>query len=368
MYVWGDIYIVRKETTLQMGKLISGIQQVGIGVPDVHQAWDWYRKAFGIDVRMFEERAEAALMKRYTGNEVHERHAALALHMGGGGGLEIWQFTSRTPQPASFIPKLGDTGVFVLKVKCQDAMAMLKMQKARGLDVNGQVKQRSDGSSHYYMDDPHGFWFEVVESKEWFGPSDYGGGVGGAVIGVSDIDRAIKLYGGVLGYDHVVQDDTKVFEEWIDLPGGTERYRRVILKRSEASKGPFSELLGSGELELVQAIDREPKAIFSERFWGDLGFIHLCFDVRNMKDLELDLTAAGYPFTVDSSNSFDMGEASGQFSYIEDPDGTLIEFVETHKIPIIKKIGWYVDVRKRAQGNPLPKWMLRLLAINRIRD
>ena len=52
----------------------------------------------------------------------------------------------------------------------------------------------------------------------------------------------------------------------------------------------------------------------------------------------------GSTFTVDSSAaqsgaSFDMGEAAGFFSYIEDPDGTLIEFVETHKVPILKKIG-----------------------------
>ncbi|MEZ4895109.1 MAG: hypothetical protein R2778_19105 [Saprospiraceae bacterium] len=46
----------------------------------------------------------------------------------------------------------------------------------------------------------------------------------------------------------------------------------------------------------------------------------------------------GHPFTIDSSGSFDMGEAAGYFSYIEDPDGTLIEFVETHKIPILKKV------------------------------
>ena len=45
-----------------MGKRISGIQQVGIGIPDVHKAWKWYRNAFGIDIRMFEEAAEAALM------------------------------------------------------------------------------------------------------------------------------------------------------------------------------------------------------------------------------------------------------------------------------------------------------------------
>ncbi|MGB1100696.1 MAG: VOC family protein, partial [Flavobacteriales bacterium] len=104
-----------------MGKRISGIQQVGIGIPDVHKAWKWYRNAFGIDIRMFEEAAEAALMTRYTGGEVHARHAALALHMGGGAGMEIWQFTSREPQPAPFEGQLGDTGIFICKVKCKDA-------------------------------------------------------------------------------------------------------------------------------------------------------------------------------------------------------------------------------------------------------
>ena len=73
----------------------------------------------------------------------------------------------------------------------------------------------------------------------------------------------------------------------------------------------------------------------------------------------------GHPFTVDSSNSFDMGEAAGHFSYIEDPDGTLIEFVETHKIPIIKKIGWYLNLRNRPADKALPNWMLKALRFSR---
>ena len=35
--------------------------------------------------------------------------------------------------------------------------------------------------------------------------------------------------------------------------------------------------------------------------------------------------AKGFPFTVDTGDTFDMGEAAGAFSYTEDPDGTLIE-------------------------------------------
>ena len=63
-----------------------------------------------------------------------------------------------------------------------------------------------------------------------------------------------------------------------------------------------------------------------------------------------------------------MGEAAGHFAYIEDPDGTLIEFVETHKIPILKKIGWYLDLTKRDALKPLPRWMLKSMGLNRKKD
>jgi hypothetical protein len=77
----------------------------------------------------------------------------------------------------------------------------------------------------------------------------------------------------------------------------------------------------------------------------------------------------GHPFTVDSSGSFDMGEAAGYFSYIEDPDGTLIEFVETHKVPILKKIGWFLDLRKRKNpAKPLARWMLKMMGMGREKD
>ena len=75
----------------------------------------------------------------------------------------------------------------------------------------------------------------------------------------------------------------------------------------------------------------------------------------------------GFEFTVDTANSFDMGEAAGRFAYIEDPDGTLIEFVETHKIPIMKNYGWYLDLQKRSPEKPLATFILRALALGRVK-
>ena len=74
----------------------------------------------------------------------------------------------------------------------------------------------------------------------------------------------------------------------------------------------------------------------------------------------------GFPYTVDSGDKFDMGDAAGHFSYIEDPDGALIEFVETKKIPVLKKIGWYLDLKKRDAQKPLPNWMLKAMRFNRV--
>ena len=62
-----------------------------------------------------------------------------------------------------------------------------------------------------------------------------------------------------------------------------------------------------------------------------------------------------------------MDNASGRFCYVEDPDGTLIELVETHKVPILKKIGWFLDLQKRDQEKPLPNWMIKMLALSKVK-
>ena len=94
--------------------------------------------------------------------------------------------------------------------------------------------------------------------------------------------------------------------------------------------------------------------------------------MRGMDELKSYCESKGYPFTVDSKkahegNSFDMGEAAGHFSYIEDPDGTLIEFVETHKVPLLKKLGWYLDLRQRDPQKSLPDWMLGMMRFSRVK-
>lgn len=355
-----------------MSKIICGIQQMGIGVPNVPVIWKWYREHFGVDVRIFEEAAEAPLMTRYTGDTVHARTATLALSMEGGGGFEIWQFTSRSTEKPSFTVQLGDYGLFACRIKSKNVQETYQFMVAKGADLLCAPQKLPNGQEHFLLRDPNGNIFDIVEGGGWFMDTRFEGktgGVAGAMIGVSSIEKALPLYKDILGYSTIEYDYTEVSPAFEKIPGGTNKVRRVLLSHKELRKGPFAKLLGPTQIELIETPDRtDARSIFENRFWGDWGFIHLCFDIQGMDALQAECEAKGFPFTVDSGKTFDMGEAGGRFSYIEDPDGTWIEFVETHKVPVMKKLGWYIHLRNKKPGAFLPNWMLRAMRFNRVKS
>ena len=351
-----------------MIKNISGIQQIGVGVTNVYEAWKFYRLAFGADIPVLDDNSVARLMLPYTGGQPQERHAVLAINIQGGGGFEIWQYTGRTPAFPSFSILPGDLGINIAKVKCSNADDAFRVFAGKGIRTNDKVYSDDPGRAFFYCTDPWGNIFQVIEDTYCFKNTGFPtGGIIGAIIGVSDAERSLRFYSGVLGYDQVLYDKTGCFED-LDYPAnGKNSYRRVLLKHTEERKGTFSRLFGPSQIELIQVLDREPRQIFKDRYWGDPGFIHLCFDVYDMPAVINYCNNNGHKVTVDSSADFEMGEAAGHFVYIEDPDGTLIEFVETFKIPVIKKIGWFLSLKKRDHEKPLPDWMLKALSFNRVK-
>jgi len=355
------------------GYIVSGIQQMGVGVHDLTLAWEWYIKAFGMDCRIFEEEAEARLMLPYTGGEARSRHAVLAMNLQSGGGFEVWQHKGKEPEYRGRETKLGDLGIFACKMKVKDVEGAWQYWTKSGVEVLGRPTGDPSGKKSFFVKDPFGNIFHIVGATDWFmNLKKISGGSYGAIIGVTDIEKAMQLYSDILGYDRVVYDISGVFDDLSPVPGGNGLFRRVLLAPTRPFHGGFNPLFGQSVIELIQSTDRIPTRIFEGRLWGDPGFIHLCYDIRGMDNLRKYCLEAGFPFTVDSQESheggsFDMGEAAGHFAYIEDPDGTLIEFVETHKVPIIRKLGWYLDMRKRDPNKPLPSWMIKSLRFSRVK-
>lgn len=350
--------------------LISGIQQVGVGTSNFTESWKWYAEMFQMNIKILEDDTVAERMLPYTGNAPQKRHACIAINLQGGGGFEIWQYSERTPQPVPFTIQIGDLGIFAMKIKCTDAAKFHNEIKSKYNKVS-DLSESPNGTKTFWIEDPWGNFFQAVEYPVIYRDMKcLSGGALGVLIGVTDIEQSLTVYRDILGYDEVVYDKTGKFDDWSMMPGSGETYRRVLLTHSKSRKGAFSEIFGKSYIELVSAIDRQPRKIYEGRYWGDPGFIQLCMDVVNMKELGTFCREKGYPFTVDScpgDTGFDMGDASGHFTYIEDPDGTLIEFVETHKIPVVKKLGWFIDLKKRDATKPLPRWLLGCLRWNKVK-
>lgn len=348
-------------------KVICGLQQVGIGVKDANESWKWYRTHFGIDIPVVADEGVAERMLPYTGGKPQPRFAILAVSLQGGGGLEIWEPRGRELNYPAQQPRLGDLGIFIAKIKSRDVKATFEEFSRKGLRLLGEPTAFA-GIRHFYMQDPWDNILEIVEDPYVMVPSKQftTGGSFGAVFGVSDMDRSVAFYGKLLGYDKVLADETGVFKDMECLPGGTRKVRRVLLAHSKPFEGPLSELMGPSQLELVQALEEPVVKLYENRYWGDPGYIQICFDVRNMESVRADCEALGHPFVCDSGVDFDMGDANGHFTYIEDPDGTLIEFVETFRIPVVKKIGFYIDFTKRDDRRPLPRWMIKALRFLRV--
>lgn len=355
--------------------IISGIQQIGIGVENFREAWKYYNEIFAMDVKILEDDTVAELMLPYTGNQPQKRHAGIVINMQGGGGFEIWQYSQRIPQKIDFDIQFGDLGILVAKIKSRNVkQSYEEFLKKSKVQILGGLSKSIDGDETFYIKDIYGNIFQIVHDDYILREEHRStGGPVGAALGVTDIDKALTVYRDILGYDKIITDKEGVFEDISGLNSGKMRFRRMLLTHSQPRTGSFSKLFGPSYIELVQALDREPRKIYEGRFWGDPGFIHLCFDIKNMDALREKCERQGFRFTVDSSvkhndvNSFDMGEAAGHFSYIEDYDGNLIEFVETHKIPIMKKLGLYLNLRNRDPEKPLSTGILKALRFGRVK-
>lgn len=351
-----------------MNYVINGIQQVGIGVTNAEEAWAWYRKHFGMDVPVFKDAAKANLMTKYTGGKTESRYAILALNMKGGGGFEIWQYTSRKAEAGVRQPELGDLGIIAIKLKTDDINKAFNHLKNLKADIVSQIATQPDGRKHFFVNDPYQNLFQIVESNNWFQKQEFPiGGVCGAIIGVSNTDKTLTLYQNKLQHKELIYTQNQLFDDLGALKNGNKTYKRTLIKNNNVFTGPFSKLLGNTELEFIESSESNPWKTFENRLWGDLGYIHLCFDVSGMNELNESASQIGHSFTVDSSTSFDMGKAAGHFSYIEDPDQTLIEFVETHKVPIIEKLGWYLNLKKRKNRKALPDIVVKGLGLKRVK-
>jgi catechol 2,3-dioxygenase-like lactoylglutathione lyase family enzyme len=350
-------------------KRINSIQHIGVAVQNMDDSLKFYRAVFGMNIPFFDSVQPAPLMDIYTHNATITKRASMIMNLQGGCAMEVIRPTSFEPKKADFQIQVGDIHIFQVHFKTNDIQAMHEHCKNQDVPALSTLVKNPLNKDVFDLQDLDGNMFRVEESNEKYHDMGHASnGVVGCSIGVKNIEASMKLYADILGYDKIVYDATGTFEDYVHLPGGKGKFRRVRLEQSAPTGGGFAKVIGKTFIELIQALDREPNRIFKGRIWGDSGFVHLGLDVKNMADLGSELDAAGFGFRCDSSNALSMGKTRVHCTYIDDPDGTLIECIEVYKVPIIEKWGIFLNVEKRDPLKPLPNFMLKALRFSKIKD
>ncbi|GAA2754531.1 VOC family protein [Amnibacterium kyonggiense] len=133
---------------------------------------------------------------------------------------------------------------------------------------------------------------------------------------VSDLDRSIEFYHGLLGFPFQSEPspwfDGDELAQGVGVPGA--RLRQCCL------------LVGDGVLELLEYENREPSD--GPVHQNHLGAMHVAFRVDDVAAVQAELEAKGVEF-FSSSHVVDDGVLAGwRWVYFHDPDGIPLELVE----------------------------------------
>ena len=323
-------------------KRLYGIQQIGIGVENLGEAVSWYRKHLGARVKAFEDHEVATHMAPYMSGKPAKKSAIMLLNPAGGGGFELWQYTDRKPKVPDQELHLGDPGINYIKLESNNLKQVKKQFSTEII---------SEGINWIVIRDPFGNAIMISENREC---GAYLTGVKGVGIGVSDMEAAVAFYQEVLGFSQTDTDASPM------INCGDYKVHAVSLEHTRSSSGRLGTFFGQPNIDLIKSPDRPATKTYEKRNWGDPGLMHICFDVYNLPGWVNDGVQNNAPFTVLSNPDFQMGDAQGHWGYFEDPDGTLIEMVETHKIPIIAGLGWFIDLRKMSPDRPLSRLFIKV--------
>ncbi len=352
--------------------MIAAMQHYGFGVTDRDRSWAFYRK-LGFDVPMSLNQSRATRMEPLVGGD-YERKVVIAANLLGGATLELYQYISTEPIPFPSDWRWGDPGMSATALKVTSLNKALEIVKdIPGTIVSGPLPWPAKPEwKAALVKDPDNLLLYFVEIPDMsFSLRRDGEVIGGAVfptIAVTDMDRSLGFYRDILDYREIVYDWKGKDPMLSTIPGGDRQMRRVLLSDPRPPISFYSFYLDRGWIELVEVEGEKGPHVYHGRRWGDIGQMEVCFDVHDIRSTFDELVNRGAkPLLEPNTDEFDMGHGStALFAYVADLDGTMIELAEATRLKLTNKLS--IDLRKRKQGKPLPRWLMRMSRFKRIKD
>jgi catechol 2,3-dioxygenase-like lactoylglutathione lyase family enzyme len=321
--------------------MINGIQHIGLGVANRDKAFEFYKNVLGFSVTISRHSGNCPGVLPIIEND-ETRDVVIAMNPYGGGLVELFQYTSKSPKP---VPKRVDftyNGYLFFGLKVKNVGKALDLIERNGgervCDPADFTPMRDSGWKTAMFRDPegiHGVLLEYPGNNVGYGNGrPRFGGVEYIAIGVSDIDKSVDFYSKVLGYDRVVYRTEGTVPEWDAAFDEDRTMKRALLQRSRKAQGTFRHFLRGGMIELIEVEGNCGRHNFEGRKWGDIGLMELTFDVTDIRESFETVTRLGAQEAAPPIDQ-DMGmNTHAIFSYIRDPDGSLLEFAEIVSLPV----------------------------------
>lgn len=287
------------------------IEQIGIGVSNIEKSKTIYKQlGFYITFTEVEGYAYEGMNIYTKNNKLLKRKSTILGGKNNFGHIELIQPLEKIRFPEKNI-KYGDIGIYKIKVKTsKNINNLLNIEGVNILDKENNIIQ-----------DPDKNIIEISSDRSTKGSEVYG-----FTIGVSDYKKTISFYENLGFKMENIETSESGFKDTQIFEGGDRNITRVTMKKNKTL------------IEIVQVNNEKVSNIFSNRFWGDIGYVHIGFQYEQEYFNKNNMIK-----TVDSGNNFWMGNINAMFCYAEDPDKILVEFT---KVYYYKLLGINLNIEK----------------------
>ena len=313
--------------------MINTLQHVGIGVKDIDNSYEFYRKHLGFRIKLSESEYDIWELESMFGRKPRMRiHNSSNPY--GGPSLELFQHIDTSPMERSGTPSWADRGMLELGIEVRGLKKLYQKMESKGVNFLSEIRKLDVNSGknwlYVYLKDQEGQLIQLLEmdDKDSIGSRKAKvRGINHVGIGVSDIERSISFYSGVLGFDKTIyrgKSEASLMSQVMPSHGELEV---VILARSAGSTAQLSSFNG-GMIKLIHSKNSMGSHIFEGRRFGDPGLTEIAFDVDGIHDVYKMVIENGAKPLVPPTE-FDWGFGPrGALAYIEDTEGNVIELVE----------------------------------------
>lgn len=308
--------------------MINGISHIGIGVDDVDDSLKFYQGFLGFRNVVFDYEGLLPGMDRVAGKTgLKARIIMLAsdkVSPVASGMIKLVQVLNAKPHRPKVEFEWGNIGIAEVCLSVHNIEAVYKLATVekgfKAVLAPSYYKISGEEFKVCYFRGPSGVLIELIEWQMYrgFGGTPAIEAVNHVAIGVSNMEKSVKFYSGILGFK------TEIFDYAGDmaiaapmLPSPTPDMKMKMI--SNSYKPAY--------LEVFQHLPPYRPPITAAH-WGDIGHMEFAIEVSNLDRTYDQLLEKGVKFLCPPEKMDFPPSGEWKYAYVVEPDGLIVSLVE----------------------------------------